>query len=697
MKKLALFTGSKETAKSLHHQLQVFLSDTVQIDHYISDDGILSEIDADYMVFSSQALYEEVRALGILNLKTPHVIGNRTINYDVLDLIVSIPDQTKVLLVNDLKETAQEVKDALLEIGLDHVVFDLYYPGCKLDLSDYRIAITPGEMKYVPTVIPEVIDIGSRIFDFRTIAQILTLLNLMEQSSGSFSKMYLEKIIKIAKGLSVSRNEIATLNETLNRVIESFNAGLIMFDRQYNIVVFNDILKHILKVKKYSHSGNALNRVIHNKKLLHYMMDNSNQENLDLTIEGYEYIASKFIISDSNLTCVSFKSLNAHHMTKGIKEEAIRKGYVAKYTLEDIIGKSESIRKLKEIILKLAKTDMNILIQGESGTGKELAASAIHNHSIRSDAPFLAVNFSALPDDLIESELFGYAEGAFTGAKKGGKTGLFEEANGGTIFLDEIGDVSLKVQSRLLRVLEEKEIMAIGSNEIKPIDVRIIAATNKDLMQLVNEKCFREDLYFRLKMGSIQLQPLRNRKEDIPILLEHIANAMTVSNVQFSEDLIDRLIQYDWMGNVRELKNTINYMLAVRTGACLTVDDLPDENFFNKETIKLELQSKTTGKTETTGKIETTEKTESTEKKPVTVFLNDEQKYFFDMIFNSLAEDKVVSRNTLADESQYGRFKRTENQVRRILKQLQDKMLIEMSKGRKGIALTELAYKLNDT
>lgn len=371
-------------------------------------------------------------------------------------------------------------------------------------------------------------------------------------------------------------------------------------------------------------------------------------------------------------------------MTKGIKEDAIRKGYVAKYTLEDIIGKSESTKKLKEIILKLAKTDMNILIQGESGTGKELAASAIHNYSLRSDAPFLAVNFSALPDDLIESELFGYAEGAFTGAKKGGKTGLFEEANGGTIFLDEIGDVSLKVQSRLLRVLEEKEIMAIGSNEIKPIDVRIIAATNKDLMKLVNEKSFREDLYFRLKMGFIQLQPLRNRKEDIPILLEHIANTMTVSNVLFSEDLIVRLTQYDWMGNVRELKNTINYMLAVRTGDCLTVDELPDENFF-KVPVKEDIKEN--------GRTETAETNEKIEKTDMTVFLNDEQKYFFDMIIKYLAEDRVVSRNTLSEESQNGRFKRTENQVRRILNQLQDKRLIEMSKGRKGIVLTELAYK----
>ena len=146
-------------------------------------------------------------------------------------------------------------------------------------------------------------------------------------------------------------------------------------------------------------------------------------------------------------------------MSRTIREDALRKGHIAKYQLDDIVGSSEGVQKLKDIIIKLSKTDMNVLIQGESGTGKELVASAIHNHSNRSNAPFLAVNFSALPDDLIESELFGYVEGAFTGAKKGGKVGLFEEANGGTIFLDEIGDISLKVQSRLLRVLDRKSVV----------------------------------------------------------------------------------------------------------------------------------------------------------------------------------------------------------------------------------------------
>lgn len=681
MKKIALITGSVETAKSLNAQLRVFLPESISIEVYVSDDGIRSVENTDLIVFSSQALYEEVCSMEVLDINVQYIVGIRTINYDALDLIVSIPNQTKVLLVNDLKESAEEVRNAIFEIGLDQMDLGLYYPGCSIDLSEYRIAITPGEMKYVPPVIPEVIDIGSRIFDFKTIAKILTQLNLLEQSSGSFSKMYLEKIIKIAKGLAVSKAEVVKLNENLERVIDSFNAGLLVFDHHYNIVVFNDILKQILKMKKYMFVGNVLNRVIHNKKLLMFLMDGMYDESYNMSIDGNEYVVTKFKISDSELICVSFKSLNAHNLTRRTKQEAIRKRYVAKYYLDDILGISDGIMKFKEVLLKLAKTDMNILIQGESGTGKELTASAIHNHSLRLEAPFLAVNFSALPDDLIESELFGYAEGAFTGAKKGGKIGLFEEANGGTIFLDEIGDISLKVQSRLLRVLEEKEIMPIGSNEIKPVDVRIIAATNRDLLQMVGEKRFREDLYFRLKMGFIQLPPLRERKEDIPILLEYIAHSMTISKVRFSDELVMRLTNYDWMGNIRELKNTINYMLAVRTSDELTVADLPNENFFksvdfNCDNLKVE--------------------------DPVChwnsainseIFLNDEQRYFLETIFKFINEDKAVSRKTLSEQSFLGKYKRSENQVRRILNQLQDKKLIEMSKGRRGIILTEIAYK----
>lgn len=674
MKRIALFAGSKATAEALNRQLESFLPKEMAVDVYVSDEGIESVHQPALVLFSSQALYDEVKDLEVVPKNKPHIVGKRTINYDKLEHVVSIADGLKVLLVNDLKEAAEETRAAMLEIGLDHMDLALYYPGAKESVEAYTMAITPGEMQYVPASIENVIDIGPRIFDFKTIARVLAHLDLLEASSGSFSKMYLEKIIKVAKGLSDSRAQVVKLNSNLARVIDSFDAGLLIYDQHQNIVVFNDLLKQILKVKKYQYVGNRLNRVIHNKKLLLFLMDGISEDNqsLELSIDGSDYIVSKFKMSQSDLICASFKTEKDHHLDKHIRSEALKKGYIAKYNLDDIVGNSPAINKQKEIVHKLAKTDMNILIYGESGTGKELTASAVHNLSTRKNAPFLAVNFSALPDDLIESELFGYEEGAFTGAKKGGKKGLFEEANGGTIFLDEIGDISLKVQARLLRVLEEKEVMPIGGGEIRPVDVRIIAATNKDLVAMIHKRQFREDLFFRLKMGYIQLQPLRCRKQDIPILCEHLAATMSAEKIEFDVALIERLMSQNWLGNVRELKNTLTYMLAVRTSDKLSILDLPDSN----EALMAPPEEMVVGKQMVSDKE---------------AFLTPEQGYFLNRIHEMLISDIPVSRKTLSKASDQGPYVRTENQVRRILNQLRDLNMLILSKGRKGIVLTKEA------
>lgn len=674
MDKIALVTGSKDTAIALENQLKVFLTDKVKINCYISDDGITHFNDESIMVFSSQALHDEVSEMMIIP-STEKIIGNRTVNYDMLDGLVALPSDVPILLVNDLEESAKEVRVALLEIGLDHLDLTLFYPGCSIDTSAFEIAITPGENRYVPSHIKQTYDIGSRIFDFRTIAKLLSRLNLLEHSSGSFSKMYLEKIIKIARGLAVSRAEVVKLNENLEQVIHSFNAGLLMYDHDNRIIVCNEVLKKILKINKYKIEGNSVQQIIQNKRLLRFMLDEPLENHLEVTLDGTDFIVDKFKVTDNEINCVTIKSIQGNSL---IRDNAFKKGHIAKYTLDDIVGQSETITRLKAIITKLAKTDMNVLIQGESGTGKELTASAIHNHSSRAEAPFLAVNFSALSDDLIESELFGYAEGAFTGAKKGGKVGLFEEANGGTIFLDEIGDISLKVQLRLLRVLEEREIMPIGSNEIKPIDVRIVAATNKDLEQLIKEKRFREDLYYRLKMGFIKLQPLRNRREDIPELIKHMAQLQASSEVSFSDALMRALKAYEWSGNIRELKNTLTYMLAVREVDQLSVNDLPDDKVIAFEENSLDSHEEVMVYPQD-------------EKKPL--YLNEEQTYFIKLILQMLKQDHAISRTSLAKMSENGPFVRTENQVRRILNQLESLDLITLNRGRRGIMPTANAYQ----
>ncbi|MDD2361033.1 MAG: sigma 54-interacting transcriptional regulator [Syntrophaceticus schinkii] len=249
------------------------------------------------------------------------------------------------------------------------------------------------------------------------------------------------------------------------------------------------------------------------------------------------------------------------------------------YTVEDILGVSKPIRQLHEKIKSIASSNSTVLIRGESGTGKELVARAIHNYGAWSQGPFVAINCSAIPESLLESELFGYEDGAFTGARKGGKMGKFELADKGTLFLDEIGDMAQFLQVKLLRVLQERRIERIGGLYPIPVDVRVIAATNRDLEKMIAQGEFREDLYYRINVIPINIAPLRERKEDIDVLCRYFIdeyNQQLNKDVKYmTEGFGKKLCEYSWPGNVRELQNAIEYAMNLAAGDFLDVEQLP--------------------------------------------------------------------------------------------------------------------------
>ncbi|SDE46320.1 sigma-54-dependent Fis family transcriptional regulator [Sporomusa acidovorans] len=256
-----------------------------------------------------------------------------------------------------------------------------------------------------------------------------------------------------------------------------------------------------------------------------------------------------------------------------IRNNVLARRMAAKYTFTDILGTSEQLAEAKRISREIALVDATVLISGESGTGKELFAQSIHNQSRRCNGPFVAINCAALPANLLESELFGYVEGAFTGATKKGKQGLFEMAHRGTIFLDEISEMDKYGQSRLLRVLQEKQVMRLGDDKYIPIDVRIIAATNRNLQQLVNQGEFRQDLFYRLKVLTIHLPPLRKRIGDVKILIEHflaLYNRQYFKDVAMTADAYAYLTAYHWPGNVRELRYFIERLVVISREAVVS-------------------------------------------------------------------------------------------------------------------------------
>ncbi len=308
-----------------------------------------------------------------------------------------------------------------------------------------------------------------------------------------------------------------------------------------------------------------------------------------MKLGAFDYLTKPFQREELLLTirkALAFSRL--HSEVKALRERLNEKEGAGFY---QIIGKSKAITKIFEMIRVVAKSDSTVLIDGESGTGKELIAKAIHQESARRGQAFVAVNCGALPETLLESELFGHVRGAFTGATAD-KRGLFKEADHGTIFLDEIGDVSPSIQSKLLRALQEKEIRPVGSNVGIRVDVRIVAATNRPLPQMLVNKQFREDLYYRLAVITMSLPPLRDRKEDIPLLVNYFLGKYCAENGKEPRSISDQamaaLLEHDWPGNIRELENLIERLVVISS------DDRIDTNHLPKELVRKLQRSHTT-------------------------------------------------------------------------------------------------------
>ncbi|WP_257350339.1 sigma-54 interaction domain-containing protein [Pseudalkalibacillus decolorationis] len=300
------------------------------------------------------------------------------------------------------------------------------------------------------------------------------------------------------------------------------------------------------------------------------------------TYIGAELVTSAIPIlndkKDIELVVITSTEVQTIRMMKAREKSVESKSTQENEEESHFVTNSGKIKRILEFCKKVALTDANILILGESGTGKGVLSQYIHKISNRKNSPFLAINCATIPEELLESELFGYSKGAFTGANKSGKKGLIEAANGGTIFLDEIGEMPLSVQAKLLQLIQEKQFIPIGSNEMKKVDVRIVAATNQNLAEMVEKKLFREDLFYRLNVIDIHLPPLRERREDIIPLTYNFLNKFNQKyneNKVISEECLNILFHYSWPGNVRQLENLIERLIII-SNSILQAADLPD-------------------------------------------------------------------------------------------------------------------------
>lgn len=396
---------------------------------------------------------------------------------------------------------------------------------------------------------------------------------------------FLEKMTELIRSKLAEYKLIKRLSATLRElesIISCVNEGILFIDNRGNFVQINNTAEKLLRLDNESVKGLNVEKIIPDlpiKQVIKTKRDYTDYE-LTLNMNGktVNAMSTARIVKDNDAVVGVVLTLRDMKDVKRLVYEM--SSYQDNYFFKDICTQNKLMLQLKEKAYLVAQNNSTVLIQGESGTGKELFARAIHSEGPRKDGPFIAINCAAIPDNLLESELFGYEGGAFTGAQKKGKPGKFELAYGGTIFLDEIGDMSLHLQAKLLRVLEDKKLDRVGGIKSIPIDVRVIAATHQNLEYMILNGEFREDLFFRLNVIPIFIPPLRQRPEDIPILAEHFiwkyGEIFKKKDITaLSQGAMEALLQYSWPGNVRELENAIEYAFNMETSDHIQKESLP--------------------------------------------------------------------------------------------------------------------------
>lgn len=386
-------------------------------------------------------------------------------------------------------------------------------------------------------------------------------------------KQSIYRALKTALLIAKVRRQDEHKSQMIKTIISKLHDGIVAVNENEQINLFNPEAERIFHRIQYEVLGKSLKDIcpdFNAKKL-------KDEGELLVNIYNKQYLLKNAQLYVKNIdrgNIYTFQNVSeVQRLERAIRKKLSAKGLVAKYHMDDIIGQSEACVKMKRKAQKYALTNSTILITGESGTGKEILVQSIHNMSIRAQGPFVALNCAALPENLLESELFGYVEGAFTGAKKGGRQGMFELAHGGTLFLDEIGEMPLSLQSRILRVLQEREVMPLGSESIIPIDVRVIAATNQNLAKMVEEGKFRSDLYYRLNILRIHMPTLEERKSDIPLLADCLIKKMQYVNPQIkniSQEAKLFLMNCKWQGNIRQFVNMIERIMLLTDGDTIT-------------------------------------------------------------------------------------------------------------------------------
>ena len=673
-KKVAIITNAKEIRNSMKEQMEFLFEELIEIEIYSIEDKSIKKLNrADLYLISSSA-YEFLDSDFLK--KDNIVIADLTLTKEKLGYLKKFPKGTKAIFFNVSFKMCIEAISMMYHLGVNNIEFILAYPKME-KFPDENIIITPSETKLLPKNIDnrEIIDIGHRIIDANTIIEIALKLEFEHILYYKKIREYLDTVATNDYSLSKILEKATQAESQFSLLMKTTKIAILGVDKDNFLCSCNERAEKILNKRSGTLLGNNA------EELLPYIPFKEAKESREeiktkLIKIGDEYINISIIpIIKAEYYMGAFaifqKFEEEEKKQNELRRQLLNKGHKAKYTFDDIVGESQPMLKLKGLAKKMAKIDADILITGESGTGKELFAHAVHNYSDRKDYPFVAVNCAAIPENLLESELFGYEEGAFTGAKKGGKIGLFEFAHMGTLFLDEIEGMSPALQIKLLRVIQEKEIMKIGGAKVINIDVRIIAATNEELRKLVKENKFRKDLYYRINTLPIMIPPLREREDDVYLLLERFKTEIG-ADFKFTPKAKEAFKMYNWEGNIRELKNYVEFF-----------------NFMGEEYINFEDMPLAVKEYYAENKKEISEKEESNILKETAGHRYKEYVFLLKKIKENQKAGLSSGRKILCSICEKNNISLTEQEIRGILKNLEKIDFIKVFKGRKGNIISE--------
>lgn len=670
MKRIMVVALYKGISEYYCEYLRNIFGDLLQIEsYYIENNPEDFDFDGDLIVTSSDILFEHVKRLNKNHVEV--IVMRRTFTKEGFDKLKEIDEEKEIFFVSNFHQIAVECVSKLYELGIKNLKLIPYnsYSPYNETVSGIKTAVIAGKTENIPDFIEEIIDVGDRVIDLSTIADIGVALKLSGARFYDVLEQYQKKLAYTDCGIGQILIDSGSIKKQIQTILRFTNDSVIATDLRGYITEYNEAGERNFGLKREVVIGRKIDEVFPQLGVENFLKNREEADNELVSIGHINYVISRHGIYNDEEQLIGVIILGQKYMERENEQNKLRsklipRGHVAKYNMESILGDSLPVKEAKKVAEKMAKSSSTVLITGESGTGKEIFAQAIHNQSPRRNGPFIAVNCSALAPSLLESELFGYEEGAFTGAKKGGKIGLFEMANQGTIFLDEIGELPYELQAKLLRVLMEREVMRIGGVDLISIDVRVIAATNKDLLKRIAEGQFREDLYYRLNVLPLSLPPLRQRRSDIPVLASAFLKEFGGQKA-LSPEILQVLIKYPWPGNIRELHNCIEYMYQLSEEEIL-LTDIP-ENIRNYEGTPVQIQNDIL-------------KEEELAVLSATSAINDRK--------------QSAGRKTIQNLLSERKIQIAEQEIRFILKKLAELSLVEVHKGRGGTQITEEGRKV---